>query len=154
MILNGFQKNHFQNRYLALETPSRPPPFMAKGILKFHFDYLTPSLIWPRESWQWLWLTFKGSVWPSGPAVDGARCLYSSGGRIAWPGCRIRLKLNGWSKWNVLEKRWQPILILGLEPKNHDVWINCNTACSMPMTHSQFRMKGVLSSWEVGVELS
>ena len=24
---------------------SRPPPFMAKTILNFHFDYLTPSLI-------------------------------------------------------------------------------------------------------------
>ena len=29
---------------MALETPSRPPPFMAKSILNFHFDYLTPSL--------------------------------------------------------------------------------------------------------------
>ena len=34
----------FQNRYVALETPSRPPPFMANTILNFHFDYLTPSL--------------------------------------------------------------------------------------------------------------
>ena len=24
---------------------SRPPPFMAKAILNFHFDYLNPSLI-------------------------------------------------------------------------------------------------------------
>ena len=29
---------------MALETPSRPPPFMANAILNFHFDYLTPSL--------------------------------------------------------------------------------------------------------------
>ena len=36
----------FQNRYVALETPSRPPPFMAKTILDFHFDYLTTSLSW------------------------------------------------------------------------------------------------------------
>ena len=35
----------FQNRYVALETPSRPPPFMANAILNFHFDYLTPSLM-------------------------------------------------------------------------------------------------------------
>ena len=35
----------FQNRYVALETPSRPPsPFMANTILNFHFDYLIPSL--------------------------------------------------------------------------------------------------------------
>ena len=45
MILNGFQKNHFQNRYMALETPSRPPPFMANTILNFHFDYPQPSLM-------------------------------------------------------------------------------------------------------------
>ena len=24
--------------------PQDPPPFMAKSILNFHFDYLTPSL--------------------------------------------------------------------------------------------------------------
>ena len=41
MILNGFQKIIFQNRNVALETP---PPFMAKAILNFHFDYLKPSL--------------------------------------------------------------------------------------------------------------
>ena len=29
---------------MALETPSRPPPFMANAILNFHFDYLTTSL--------------------------------------------------------------------------------------------------------------
>jgi len=40
-----FKKIIFQNRYVALETPSRPLPFMAKAILNFHFDYLNPSLI-------------------------------------------------------------------------------------------------------------
>ena len=36
----------FQNRYVALETPSRPrPPFIANAILNFHFDYWHPSLI-------------------------------------------------------------------------------------------------------------
>ena len=40
-----FKKIIFQNRYVALETPSRPlPPFMANAILNFHFDFLTPSL--------------------------------------------------------------------------------------------------------------
>ena len=35
----------FQNRYMALETPSRPlPPFMANTILNFHFDYWHTSL--------------------------------------------------------------------------------------------------------------
>ena len=29
---------------MALETPSRPLPFMANAILNFHFDYLTTSL--------------------------------------------------------------------------------------------------------------
>ena len=35
-----FKKIIFQNRQVALETP----PFMAKAILNFHFDYLNPSL--------------------------------------------------------------------------------------------------------------
>ena len=39
-----FKKIIFQNRYVALETPSRPPPFMANAILNFHFDYPHPSL--------------------------------------------------------------------------------------------------------------
>ena len=43
-----FKKIFFQNRYVVLETPSRPPrdplPFMANTILNFHFDYLHPSL--------------------------------------------------------------------------------------------------------------
>ena len=38
----------FQNRYVALETPSRPPPFMANAILNFHFDYWHTSL---RHTW-------------------------------------------------------------------------------------------------------
>ena len=29
---------------MALETPSRPPPFMAKAILHFPFDYLKLAL--------------------------------------------------------------------------------------------------------------
>ena len=41
-----FKKIIFQNRYVALETPSRPsPPFIANAILNFHFDFLTTSLI-------------------------------------------------------------------------------------------------------------
>ena len=46
----------FQNRYVALETPSRPPPspFMANAILNFHFDYWHPSLrlSQPQKNWQ------------------------------------------------------------------------------------------------------
>ena len=34
---------------MALETPSRPPPFMANAILNFHFDYLTTSLSFSHE---------------------------------------------------------------------------------------------------------
>ena len=34
----------FQNRYVALETPRDPPPFMANAILNFHFDFPHPSL--------------------------------------------------------------------------------------------------------------
>ena len=41
-----FKKIIFQNRYVALKTPSRPPPpSMANTILNFHFDYLTNSLM-------------------------------------------------------------------------------------------------------------
>ena len=50
MILNGFQKIIFQNRYVALETPSRPPPLTANTILNFHFDYLNPSLRYKLSS--------------------------------------------------------------------------------------------------------
>ena len=39
-----FKKIIFQSRYVALETPSRPPPFMASTISNFHFDYLNTSL--------------------------------------------------------------------------------------------------------------
>ena len=44
-----FKKIIFQNRYVALETPSGPPPFMANTILIFHFDYPHPSLIADHE---------------------------------------------------------------------------------------------------------
>ena len=37
-----YKKIIFQNRYVELETP---PPFIAKTILNFHFDYLNPSLM-------------------------------------------------------------------------------------------------------------
>ena len=40
-----FKKIIFQNTYVALETPSRPPPFMGNAILNFHLDFLTTSLI-------------------------------------------------------------------------------------------------------------
>ena len=55
MILNGFKKIIFQNRYVALETPSRPPlsPFMANAILNFHFDYWHPSLIKGEDLYEW-----------------------------------------------------------------------------------------------------
>ena len=40
-----FKEIIFQNKYVALKTPSRPPPpFMANTILNFHFDYLNTSL--------------------------------------------------------------------------------------------------------------
>ena len=65
MILNGFKKIIFQNRYVALETPSRPPPpFMAKTILNFHFDYLIPSLrtgvlLKKLVGWWWWWISSR-----------------------------------------------------------------------------------------------
>ena len=76
-----FKKIIFQNRYVALETPSRPPPFMANAILNFHFDFLTPSLIqamkyieksrsgdkqFVRSLWNWLrWKAFFAAPYPT-----------------------------------------------------------------------------------------
>ena len=54
-----FKKIIFQNRYVALETPSGPPPpFMANTILNFHFDYWHTSLraITSAHSLNGLWL--------------------------------------------------------------------------------------------------
>ena len=68
MILNVFSKKIiFQNRYVALETPSRPaPPFMAKTILNFHFDYLNPSLIYePKDGKQLVACTLLNFAIPS-----------------------------------------------------------------------------------------
>ena len=44
---------------MALETPSRPPPFMANAILNFHFDFLTPSLILAANQFFVGWLLVK-----------------------------------------------------------------------------------------------
>ena len=45
MILNGFlKKSFFKIGMLHSRPPRDPPPFRAKTILNFHFDYLTPSL--------------------------------------------------------------------------------------------------------------
>ena len=45
MILKGFKKKiFFKIGMWHSRPPSRPPPFMAKTILNFHFDYLNPSL--------------------------------------------------------------------------------------------------------------
>ena len=58
-----FKKIIFQNRYVALETPLRPPPFMAKAILNFHFDYWNPSLtVKTLEIWIWTTLGHFGAL--------------------------------------------------------------------------------------------
>ena len=72
MILNGFQKIIFQNRYVELETL---PPFMAKTILNFHFDYLKPSLIqlvWASIFFQVGWT----AIFALNFAIIGANLLY------------------------------------------------------------------------------
>ena len=46
----------FQNRYVAIETPSRPPPFLANAILNFHFDYWHTSLSESVDDIGRLWL--------------------------------------------------------------------------------------------------
>ena len=61
-----FKKIIFQNRYIALETPSRPPPLMANAILNFHFDFLNPSLTGPASllhSWHLVMLKSVFTWW-------------------------------------------------------------------------------------------
>ena len=90
-----FKKIIFKNRYVALETPSRPPPFMANAILNFHFDYLTPSLSWSgsggRCSWNWY-------CYNSGPDDHGQDDGLDLAGRTT---CRTRFSLNEWFKSNI-----------------------------------------------------
>ena len=63
----------FQNRYVAFETPSRPPPFMANAILNFHFDFLNPSLSCLNSEWK-ATLNFGWQV-PGGILELGLRSL-------------------------------------------------------------------------------
>ena len=52
-----FKKIIFQNRYVALETPSRlAPPFMANAILNFHFDFPHPSLTYILNDLMTYWV--------------------------------------------------------------------------------------------------
>ena len=44
---------------MALETPSRPPPFMANAILNFHFDFLNPSLMQEHK----LFIPYDRAIW-------------------------------------------------------------------------------------------
>merc|ERR1712012_899871 len=68
-----------QNRYLALETHSRPPPSMANTISNFHFDYLHTSLMdnvddnistLLRPEWRSYWR-------PAPPPVPPSRQLFN-----------------------------------------------------------------------------
>ena len=73
-----FKKIIFQNRYVALETPSRLPRFMANTILNFHFDYWNPSLTRqlscsPQRAWIYIWHTTRTShLWKA----EFDFCLY------------------------------------------------------------------------------
>ena len=63
-----FKKIIFQNRYVALETPS-----MENTILNFHFDYPHPSLSWI------VWQSIEGS------SIFGVDINYGRGKTIDWP---------------------------------------------------------------------
>ena len=68
-----FKNIIFQNRYVALETPSRPPPpFMANTILNFHFDYLTTPLIVPAEFFKRSYLFWSFQEMEEATEVDVA----------------------------------------------------------------------------------
>ena len=76
-----FKKIIFQNRYVALETPLRPPPFMANAILNFHFDFPHTSLILSKPkikvlcSFPVLSVQWRGFV--------ESRCDFSNESRLA-----------------------------------------------------------------------
>ena len=66
---------------MALETPSRPPPFMANAILNFHFDYLTPSLMWKMIREQ------------NNPTNDHSAIWHLTINQIAIAGLQISIKI-------------------------------------------------------------
>ena len=84
MILNGFQKIIFQNRYVALGTPSRPP------ILNFHFDYPHTSLIYHNCILLICNKIQKSSIWAFErrsiflEALDGVFCVIKDQIYLAW----------------------------------------------------------------------
>ena len=55
-----FKKIIFQNRYVALETPSRPPPPLANTSF-FHFYYLTSPLRTFELDFAWFFAIFVNS---------------------------------------------------------------------------------------------
>ena len=71
-----FKKIIFQNRYVALESHSRPPPFMANTILNFHFDYWNTSLSWLHD-------IYRNQVEISVSLFSGALCLSQCQGRCS-----------------------------------------------------------------------
>ena len=72
-LRDGVQKTVFWGNFLILVDP---PPLAIIGLFYHTVQYcvktkywLQMGWIWPiclRETWQWLWMTFKGSVRPSG----------------------------------------------------------------------------------------
>ena len=105
---------------MALETPSRPPPFMANAILNFHFDYLTPSLSdWQTQStipdklrvsdWQSEWpgqllhflrclvFVFFPDFFSSNFVISGAKYDY---GLLQWQIMKARSDGKDWWRWS------------------------------------------------------
>ena len=78
-----FNKNNFSELVCGNRDPlETPPPFMAKAILNFHFDYLTPSLISsktsllnnPKSMSECFWFEFKKK----------SSCIYPFGIWLFW----------------------------------------------------------------------
>ena len=50
------KKSFFRKGMWHWRPPWDPPPLHGKYHLKFHFDYLNPSLRWNLELWRYLWI--------------------------------------------------------------------------------------------------
>ena len=129
-----FKKIIFQNRYVALETPSRPPPLHGKCHLKFPFWLFepVPKLLWSCSSSSIWYYRDKGYIDVSKKKVskeDIIRCTEkylfllcldrkssSSHTQIQQSrGCQQHHKTRGWDSWHQDQRRaWGPLQVGGI----------------------------------------
>ena len=136
-----FKKIIFQNRYVALETPSRPPPFMANAILNFHFDFLHPSLTQRQGGLGWLCVTIHLELLHLDLLCCTCPCFLSS---FYWP---ADISLHVATNRMLPEWRQRGGLIEYFQPSNLELasgwdeisFLPCRTLASFPVTMSLWR---------------